>query len=83
MTTISIDVHVEDVLPELSDSDLLDELKSRGFSGPKDDLLDLVREMRQTFAERNGLHFEVLMCRLLTLAGVPRQKLVKAKEPAQ
>lgn len=78
---IRVDLNVEqEVLPKVDDDLLLKECRERGIDIYNHQrLFELIEDMRHTFAEQDGRHFEILLFRLLSIAGVPRQKLKETK----
>lgn len=75
---VDVDVDQGEVLGQVTDEALVEEMKSRGLSvGPKvndsaEEWRDFVEELRASFQSRDGLHFEVLLVRLLSMANVER-----------
>lgn len=88
--SISVEVDIEqyEVVSQLSDDCLREEAESRGITliGSKCDLPEIWRDfaddLRSAFAGGERLHLEVLIVRMLTMAGVPRMSIPK-KEPVK
>ena len=67
MGTIYVEVPVEtsDVLEDLSDVELIRELRDRNIMAyAKEDISDLMEEIKSTFKEQDAMHFGILLGRL-------------------
>lgn len=72
--TISVDVwvDVDDILDQLSDDDLSAEAKRRDIRmvmGTEERWRDLADDLRAAVRSGDRVHFEILICRMMALAG--------------
>ncbi len=80
------EVPIEDILRDMSDDELRRECASRGIvaspakNEAREDWINFTDDLRAAFSGRDGLHFEVLIVRMLAMAAIPRLTILKAKE---
>ena len=87
-TTVNVDIDVDEVFDQLSDEQVQDEADRRksqkmrlGLSEPgREDWFDLAEQMRRSLDDR--LHFEVLLNRMMQMAGVPKLTIKNAHQIA-
>lgn len=75
---VDVDVDAYEILEQITDDALREEVESRGLSvlGAKSEFPeewhDFADELRNAWHSSDGTHFEVLLLRMLSMAGVPR-----------
>lgn len=74
-----VEIDINDVLEELDDDDLREECRNRGIvlntqkaESKHEAWRDFIEEIRDTAKAHDTRHMEVLLVRLLAMAGVPR-----------
>lgn len=88
--SISVEVDIEqyEVVRQLSDATLLEEMKDRGLTvlgaacDAPESWRDFADDLRAAVVGGERLHLEVLIVRMLAMAGVPRMVIPK-KEPTK
>lgn len=82
-TNVDVDIDVADVVAELTDSEIKDECALRGIttgagaSGLAEEWRDFADELRSSANDR--MHLEVLIIRMLVMAGVPKLSIPKTE----
>jgi hypothetical protein len=81
-----VDVDISDVMEELSNEELLEECTLRSIvtgqavAVRSEEWRDFAEQMRTSISNNDALHVEVLIVRMLAMAGVPRLS-IPAKKP--
>jgi len=79
--TCDVEVDIAEAIAELSDDEIKDECSLRGIAtgcaadSDNEGWRDFADEMRHVMASGDRLHQEVLIIRMLVMAGVPRLKI--------
>lgn len=79
-TSVDVDIDIADVISDMTDDDLIVECGIRGIPvgtpaaiENQERWRDFSDELRS--AQADGLHFEVMIVRMLAMAGVPRLRI--------